>query len=78
MKLPYIHRDSYDWAIKQLGQRDTRVRELELQNIELTKQIVALKHEGFVAQPDYSAYIEAPLSVDEADALRVEQEQDDG
>ena len=78
MKLPYIHRDSYDWAMRQLETRDTRVRELESQNIELTRQIVALKHEGFTAQPDYSGYIEAPLSVDEADALQVEQEEYDG
>lgn len=44
----------------------------------LLEKYHALKIQGAVAVPTYTDYIESPLSVDEADALRVEQEQEDG
>lgn len=78
MKLPFIHRDSYDWAIRQLGQRDQRVRELEETNTELLHQIILLKRDGFAVTHDPNEVLPRPPSVDETDDERAKEEMQHG
>lgn len=74
MRWPCVSRARFDDMSLTRVTRDTELREAWDRINSLTDTIIRMKKEGFVGVPDYSAYIDQPLTVDEQDALHAQEE----
>jgi hypothetical protein len=76
MKLPWVSRAYHEAVVSGWDRQAQDLHVLWGQYNDLLDKYHTLKLSGAVAMPDPNEYIEPPLTVDEQDALRAQEDED--